>query len=100
MTLRTRLTAVLLALFLGIGATLLLGLRWGAGQFLEEIDWRLNRDVAAHLAKSLQPFGGEGALHRDQALGLDQARIDADHADPVEHCAHPSLLPHFAGDAF
>ena len=67
MTLRARLTLTLLLLFLAVGAALYVGVARGAGLYFEEVHYKLNRDVAAHVAKTLEPFDEVGDLDR-QAL--------------------------------
>ena len=61
MSLRARLTAVLLALFLAVGTILLIGMMRGSRMYFEEVHHKLNRDVAHHIAKSLDPFVPRGS---------------------------------------
>ena len=73
-SLRTRLTAVLLLSFIAIGATLFWGILRGSRLYFEEVHYKLNRNVAAHVAKSLRPFA---------AVGVE---------DPVDHAVLMSLF--------
>lgn len=73
-SLRTRLTAVLLVSFLAIGATIFWGILRGSRLYFEEVHYKLNHAVAAHIAKSLRPFSS------------------AQEADPVDHKVLQSLF--------
>jgi len=77
MSLRTRLTSVLALLFVAVGAFLLLAMLRGSRLYFEEVHYRLNRDVAAHVAKSLAPFDGEELDQKElQTLFMDVMRIN------------------------
>jgi len=70
MTLRARLTLTLLLLFLAVGATLYVGIARGAGLYFEEVHYKLNRDVAEHIAKTLEPFDEVGDIDKQALSGL------------------------------
>ncbi|HED64243.1 MAG TPA: HAMP domain-containing protein [Planctomycetes bacterium] len=71
LSLRTRLTAVLLLSFLVIGGMLFWGILRGSRLYFEEVHYKLNRDVATHVAASLQPFsrGAQGDPVDREVLG-------------------------------
>ena len=71
-SLRTRLTTVLLLSFLAIGATLFWGILRGSRLYFEEVHYKLNHAVAAHVAKSLRPFSNSGSNS-----GSDSSAADA-----------------------
>lgn len=73
-SLRTRLTAVLLLSFLAIGSILFAGIVRGSRLYFEEVHYKLNQDVAAHIAKSLKPF------------------VPVGEEDPVDHAVLMSLF--------
>jgi len=58
-SLHARLAALLLGLLLVLGAGLLVGLLHGSRHYSEEVQFRLSRDLAAHVAESVRPFAGE-----------------------------------------
>ena len=68
-SLHGRLVALLLALLLGLGLASLVGLLRGSRHFSEEVHFRLDHDVAAHLAETERFFeDGEVATERLKAL--------------------------------
>ena len=69
MSLRARLTSVFAVLFLAVGAFLLLAMLRGSRLYFEEVHYRLNREVAAHVAKSLAPFDGEELVYTSNRTG-------------------------------
>ncbi len=80
MGLRTRLTAALTVLFLVVGGVLLLAVLRGSRLYFEEVHHRVNREVAAHVAKSLAPFVAGGAGLTDgtgelTAVGIDEKEL-------------------------
>ena len=77
LSLRARLTSVLAVLFLAVGAFLLLAMLRGSRLYFEEVHYRLNRDVSAHVAKSLAAFDGDELDQKElQTLFMDVMRIN------------------------
>lgn len=64
MSLRTKLAGGLAALFLVVGFAVGTASLWGFDSYSDEVRHRLNRDVAHHIAESLEPFAGE-AVDKD-----------------------------------
>lgn len=64
-SLRNKLSLVLLALFVVVGAGVLLAILWGSAQFGDEVNYRLNSGRAAYIAQTLEPFREDGTVNKD-----------------------------------
>lgn len=69
-SLHGKLVGLLIALLLGLGAATLVGLLIGSRLFSEEVHFQLDREVAAHIADTVQPFTDENEIATDRLKDL------------------------------
>jgi signal transduction histidine kinase len=69
-SLRFKLGLLLVVLFGVVGAGVLGAVLSGAGHYSDEVNFRLNRDAAAHIADTITPFRADGAVDKDALKGV------------------------------
>ncbi|MDF1799133.1 MAG: HAMP domain-containing sensor histidine kinase [Planctomycetota bacterium] len=69
LSLRAKLALLLAGLFLLAGVGVLIVAATGAGQYSAEVNHRLNREIAAHIAGTIDPFVGD-QVNKDALKGV------------------------------
>ena len=71
-SLRFKLGLLLGGLFGIVGAAVLVAVLRGAGHYSDEVNHRLNREAAAHIVSTIEPFqpGTEGAVNKEALKGI------------------------------
>ena len=69
LSLRAKLALLLAGLFLLVGVGVVLLTLAGAGRYSAEVNHRLNREIAAHIAKTIDPFVGD-EVDKDALKGV------------------------------